>query len=48
MAMPSPTGAGRTATIDFPEEFRVYLEYLELADPESYALFVHHAELTLP
>jgi hypothetical protein len=39
---PSPS------VIDFPQEFRAWLEYLELADPDAYQLFREQADIDLP
>jgi hypothetical protein len=34
-------------TVDFPEEFAAWLEYLEIADPHAYRLFQAQADIDL-
>jgi hypothetical protein len=31
----------------FPDEFRAWIEYLELADPHAYQLFLDQADIDL-
>lgn len=40
-------GQGSTSTIDFPAEFRAWLDYLEYADPDAHQLFVREAGIDL-
>ena len=35
----------QTPSVEFPEEFQAYLEFLEVAEPESYALFHRAADI---
>lgn len=44
----TPTLASASAiSIEFPDEFRVWLEYLEHADPHAFSLFQQAADIDL-
>jgi hypothetical protein len=45
MASAHPSDAG---TVEFPEEFRAWLEFLEYADPDAFVLFQRQADVSLP
>jgi hypothetical protein len=42
-----PAAAAAAETVEFPEEFRAWLEYLEIADPNAYQLFQQNAEIDI-